>query len=146
MGWKEDLNWGLEAFGVKIPDSLPLDHYSAMLADMPCRNTWSLVLGSSLMFYLAERGHNPKVKDVYDALVYCSSSISVGYSDIFPRTPAGKIIGSTLMTMGPAMASKTLDGPAMERRDAVQLEMLATLRQILQKLEANPTPAPQEQT
>jgi hypothetical protein len=46
------------------------------------------------------------------------------------------VLGSTLMTMGPSLASKTLDGPAMERRDALQAQVLETLKQILAKLNA----------
>jgi hypothetical protein len=59
----------------------------------------------------------------------------VGYGDIFAKTPLGKILGSALMTIGPAMASRTMDGPASERRDEVQEEVLATLRGILARLE-----------
>jgi hypothetical protein len=40
------------------------------------------------------------------------------------------------MTMGPAMAARTLDGSAAEtRRDELQAEVLATLKQILAKME-----------
>jgi hypothetical protein len=136
MGWKEDLNYGLAAFGLKIPDAVPLDDWAAKLGDNPCRNTAALVAASSVLFYAAERGKNPKVNDIYDALVYCSTCVSVGYGDIFAKTPVGKMLGSTLMTIGPAMAARTLNGPAAEtRRDATQDEVLSTLKQILAKLE-----------
>jgi hypothetical protein len=88
------------------------------------------------VFYLAERGRNPKVNDIWDALVYTSTCLSVGYGDIFARTPIGKILGSALMTIGPAMAAKTLDGPARGRQDQTQQQILETLRQILARLEA----------
>ena len=134
MTWREDLNNGLAAFGLQIPQKLAIDEWARALGDHPCRNTAMLVALSSLLFYAAERDHNPKVKDVFDASVYCSTCLSVGYGDIFARTPIGKIIGTVLMTIGPALTNAALDGPAAQRRDAVQDEMLGTLKQILQRL------------
>jgi hypothetical protein len=133
MTWREQLNQGLGAFGLRIPDSVPLDQWAASLGDNPCRNTAALVALSSLLFYAAERGRNSKVKDVFDASVYCSTCLSVGYGDIFARTPLGKLIGTTLMTIGPALSNAALDGPA-SRRDTTQQEILQTLRQILERL------------
>lgn len=133
--WKEDLNNGLSAFGLKIPDALPLDDWAQRLGENPCRNTAALVALTSLLFYAAERDHNPKVNDVWDAGIYCSTCLSVGYGDIFAKTPLGKIIGTTLMTIGPSLSGACIDGPADQRRDAVQDQILSTLKQILQRLE-----------
>ena len=36
------------------------------------------VLGTAAAFYVAERGRNAKVNSFYDALVYASTSLSVG--------------------------------------------------------------------
>jgi hypothetical protein len=77
----------------------------------PMGSVLAAVLGGAWMFYKAERGHNPKVKSYYDALVYVSTNLSVGYSDIFAKTPRGKAIGTALMTYGPAMSSKIFDTP-----------------------------------
>ena len=77
----------------------------------PMGSVLATVLGGAWMFYKAERGHNPKVKSYYDALVYVSTNLSVGYSDIYAKTPRGKAIGSALMTYGPAMAAKIFDAP-----------------------------------
>jgi hypothetical protein len=77
----------------------------------PMGSVLAAVLGGAWMFYRAERGHNPKVKSYYDALVYVSTNLSVGYSDIFAKTPRGKAIGTALMTYGPAMSSKIFDTP-----------------------------------
>lgn len=134
MTIKDQLNKGLSAFGLKIPGELPLDQLAARLGDNPCRNTAALLAVSSLLFYAAERDHNPKVNDVFDASVYCSTCLSVGYGDIFARTPLGKLIGTTLMTIGPALSNAVLDGPVAERRDALQEQILATLKQMLQRL------------
>jgi voltage-gated potassium channel len=71
------------------------------------------VLGTAAAFYVAERGRNPKVGSFYDALVYAATNLSVGYSDIFAKTPGGKAIGALLMTYGPALATRALDPPGM---------------------------------
>lgn len=134
MTVREQLNQGLSAFGLKLPSELPIDQWATRLGDSPARNTAALVALSSLLFYAAERDHNTKVNDVFDAGVYCSTCLSVGYGDIFAKTPLGKLIGAALMTIGPALSNAALDGPAAERRDATQEQILATLKQILQRL------------
>ncbi|HEY7119292.1 MAG TPA: potassium channel family protein [Tepidisphaeraceae bacterium] len=128
----------LQTLGLNVPANLnlDLDHWAARLAASPCRNTATLVGLSTVLFYLVEKHHNPKVNDVWDAMVYCSTCLSVGYGDIFARTPLGKILGSALMTIGPSMAARTTEGPEANRREAVQQDVLATLRQILATLEA----------
>jgi hypothetical protein len=136
----------LVAIGIPLPEELPLDQWAATLADTPCKNSVALVGLSSLLFYAAEKHHNHKVNDIWDALVYCSTCISVGYADIFPKTPIGKIIGSALMTIGPALAAKTLDGPADQQRDQTQEQILDTLKQILAKLPATEEPPVQSTT
>jgi len=78
----------------------------------PMGTVLATVLGGAWLFYRAERGHNPNVKSYYDALVYVSTNLSVGYCDIFARTPRGKAIGAMLMTYGPAMATKIFDAPS----------------------------------
>ncbi len=86
----------------------------------PMGSVLGAVAGGAWLFYRAERGHNPKVTSYYDALVYVSTCLSVGYSDIFAKTPAGKAIGSVLMTYGPAMADRILDPPGVDpSRDVV---------------------------
>src|SRR2546423_10864852 len=135
-----DLRENLITLGLKLPENFlenfgtDLDRWAAKLGEAPCRNTTALVGLSAVLFYVFEKNKNPKVNDVWDAMVYCSTCLSVGYGDIFAKTPLGKILGSTLMTMGPAMAAKTLDGETDGHRDAVQEEVLETLRKILAKI------------
>ena len=136
MTWKNDLNYGLAAFGLKLPDSAPLDQWAAQLTEKPCAKAATLVGVSTLLFYAAEKGRNPKVNDVFDAIIYASTCLSVGYGDIFAKTPLGKVLGSTLMTFGPALAARSLDGPALARRDEVQAEVLETLKRILATMDA----------
>ena len=59
---------------------------------------------------------NPKINSIYDALEYCSSSLSVGYTGIYPQTPVGKLVASALMTYGPALSGAMLDGPRKGER------------------------------
>ncbi len=134
MGIREDLNYGLAAFGIQLPEQFDLEKKAALLTEKPCQSTVALVTGAAVLFYLAERGKNPKVRDIYDALVYCSTNISVGYCDIFALTPAGKLIGSTLMTLGPSMAAKTLDGVQEAKAEETQQQILAALRDMATKL------------
>jgi voltage-gated potassium channel len=105
-------------------------------ADDPMGTTATAVLVASWLFYRAERGHNPKVKSFYDALIYVSTNLSVGFSDIFAQTPAGKAIGSTLMTVGPSMATRFLDEPGAEKKsDAETKAVVDRLDRILAVLE-----------
>jgi hypothetical protein len=106
------------------------------------------VLGAAAAFYVAERGRNPKVSSFYDALVYAATNLSVGYSDIFAKTPGGKAIGALLMTYGPALATRALDAPGTISGapmahpggvdDAAVDRIVASLDAILAQLRARP--------
>lgn len=94
------------------------------------------VLVGAAAFYAAEREHNPKVNSFYDALVYVSTNLSVGYSDIFAKTEAGKAIATALMTYGPALAARAFDVPNEAQERAAEGERSeAALRDIASKLE-----------
>jgi len=94
------------------------------------------VLVGAAAFYAAERGVNPKVSSFFDALVYVSTNLSVGYSDIFAKTEAGKGIATALMTYGPALATRAFDVPHEARHRAAEGERSeSALRDIAGKLE-----------
>lgn len=135
----------LGALGITIPEGLSIDELAAQLTDHPARNLLVLLGVTTLAFYAAEREKNPKVGEVWDAMVYTTTCLSVGYGDIFARTPAGKAIGSLLMTVGPSMVERFVDGPgaqaATTTADPVQQEILATLKQILARLDQTPAGA-----
>src|SRR3954452_22590139 len=59
--------------------------------------------------FCAEEGHNPSVRTYVDAVHYISTSLSVGYANIFPVTQAGKAIGALGQMVGPALSAKALD-------------------------------------
>jgi len=131
----------LELFGIKLPERFDLEEWAASLRNKPAQNTAIFASAAAIVFYYAERGHNPKVNDYYDALVYCTTNLSVGYSDIFARTPLGKLVGSILMTFGPALSGSALDGPRQQETDDTQKQILVTLQQILTHLESEKTSA-----
>jgi hypothetical protein len=126
----------LAKLGEHWPASEKIDQFSAKIAERPAQNTLIILGLGALLFYYAERGVNPKVNTIYDALEYCSSSLSVGYTNIFPQTPLGKLIATALMTYGPALSGAMLEGPKNPAPDAEarQEKMLATLEQILAEM------------
>ena len=134
----------LELFGIHLPERFSVDDLTARLRENPAQNTLILVGLATLLFYKAEKEHNPKVNDIWDSLVYVTTNLSVGFSDIFARTTMGKIVGSALMTFGPSMAANFINGAAAkpEPGQQTQNEILETLRRILQHLESAPTSAP----
>ena len=94
------------------------------------------VLGGSFLFYLAEKDENPKVTTFWDALVFISTCLSVGYADIFARTKAGQAIATAIMTVGPAMAAKALEPPASDAPAPANDASLAVQKAIVDKLDA----------
>jgi hypothetical protein len=129
----------LELFGINLPERFDLEEWAASLRNKPAQNIATFAAIAAVIFYYAERGKNPNVNDFYDALIYCTTNLSVGYSDIFAKTPLGKIVGSALMTLGPAMASRVLDGPREIGRGETQKDILSTLQQILAELKTGKT-------
>ncbi|HSY22126.1 MAG TPA: ion channel [Polyangiaceae bacterium] len=113
------------------------------VANDPFDATVVTVLGGAFLFYLAEKDTNPKVKSYWDALVFISTCLSVGYADVFARTPAGKAIATAVMTVGPALSGAIFDGPgapvsaapeALSERTGT--ELLQVQRVIVEKLDA----------
>jgi voltage-gated potassium channel len=103
----------------------------------PAEEVCTLVAGAAALFYWAEKDDNPGVKDYWDALHYVSTSLSVGYANLFPMTPLGKVIASVLMTVGPALAAHTLDGaPAGAGEDTVAITK--KLDEVIAELQALP--------
>jgi hypothetical protein len=118
-------------------------------AEDPMNAIVCTVLLGAAAFYAVERGQNPKVASYYDALLYVSTNLSVGYSDIFAKTETGKAIGSALMTYGPALAARVFDAPHEaearaaegERSEAALRDIAGKLELILQELQSQRGPA-----
>jgi hypothetical protein len=120
--------------GTKPPGAGLAEKLRHLQAREPMTTVVGAVLAGAAIFYAAERGKNPKVTSYYDALVYVSTNLSVGYSDIFARTPLGKVLGSALMTWGPALAARTFDPPTTNAPSAPASD--AALHEVVQKLDA----------
>ncbi|WP_437618774.1 hypothetical protein [Sorangium sp. So ce1151] len=84
---------------------------SAMTRD-PVDSLAVMVLGCSYLFYQAEHAENPRCAGYVDALLFISTCLSGGYTDLFARTPAGKAIASFVTTFGPTLATSALGAPA----------------------------------
>lgn len=74
----------------------------------PLNAMFRFAAGAAWLFYQAERGCNPRVETYADALAYISTSVSVGYHEIHPRTKAGQVIASVVHMMGPSLAAGAL--------------------------------------
>jgi hypothetical protein len=98
------------------------------LSHNPLESLLALVFGGAALFYVAERGRNDKVQHFWDALDFVATCASVGYSNIFPTTPLGRIVASTLFLFGPNLTSRVLDpvGEARPASDNFDHEALAT--------------------
>jgi voltage-gated potassium channel len=95
----------------------------------------AVISTGTVAFYMAEKGKNPNVKDMWDALTYVTTCLSVGYHNIFPVTSAGKAIASFLMTVGPSLAARAFDPPRAEA-DRAENEAAATQRAVVERLDA----------
>ena len=63
---------------------------------------------AAMLFFLAEEPYNPAIQTYWDAVHYISTSLSVGYANVFPVTQAGKAIASAVMMVGPALSARAL--------------------------------------
>jgi hypothetical protein len=102
----------------------------------PAEELAALVSWGAAAFYWAEAGANPRVETYWDALHYVTTSLSVGYANIFPVTPIGKVIGALVMTVGPALSARALDAerPPAEEAGAGTALLAAKLDAILGEL------------
>ncbi len=105
-----------------------------LVARDPLDATAVTVLSAAYLFWQCERGVNPKVRTFADALVFVTTSLSVGYADTFARSERGKVIASWLNTVGPSLAAKLFDAPAAER-EAEARDAQETQRRIADRLD-----------
>lgn len=111
--------------------SAPIATADAALS--PAEELGALVGWATILFYAVEHAHNPSVTTIWDAYHYVTTVLSVGYANIFPVTPAGKMIGGVVMTVGPAMSGRALDTSA-SRGEPPDGALLAKLDEVLVEL------------
>ena len=110
----------------------------------PFDSVVTVVGTGTVLFYLAEKGKNDKCKSILDALTFITTCLSVGYDDLFAKTPSGKAIASFVMTVGPQLTASLFDAPRsqVEREAAdaaaVQRAVVERLDSILEALRAGP--------
>lgn len=64
----------------------------------------AILLVASAVFYLLEIGRNPHVHNFFDAFWWgCITMTSVGYGDVIPHTPAGRVVALVLIFTGGVM-------------------------------------------
>ncbi len=108
------------------------------------------VLGGAYLFWLAEKDHNPRCRTFWDAAVFVSTCLSVGYDNKFAHTESGKALATFLMTFGPSVAANAFAPPAPARensakppanapdapQESVTAESIALQKAILARLDA----------
>jgi hypothetical protein len=121
----------------------PLETSAAPMS--PADELGTLVGWATVLFFLAEEGHNESVTTIWDAYHYIATSLSVGYANIFPVTPMGRAIGAVVMTVGPAMSGRALDTarpdaqpPPATMAPATESAIVAKLDELLQELRRRP--------
>lgn len=90
--------------------------------------------GACGLFFL-ERGINPSVESLLDTVWWAVSTVStVGYGDVIPITPWGRVVGIALMIVGTALfwSYTALFAEALLTEDIVDVE--AELRSINRRL------------
>lgn len=106
------------------------------------------VLGGAYLFWLAEKDANPRCRTFWDAAVFVSTCLSVGYDNKFAVTESGKALATFLMTFGPSVAANAFTPPATPQQNsgapnggdahvrAATAETIALQKAILARLDA----------
>lgn len=100
----------------------------------PAEQLGQLVAWGGALFYWAEAGHNPRVRTYLGAAHYVSTSLSVGYANLFPVTELGKLVGALVMAVGPALSARALDAQAPRGGGEDMAAVTARLDAILAEL------------
>ena len=113
------------------------NHARDLANDDPINTLLVTVVGGGLLFHWAEHGRNPRCVTFWDSLLYVSTCLSVGYDDLFPKTPFGNAIAAAVQTFGPAMASAALAPPRSQEppKDPAMEELAASNRALVERLD-----------
>ncbi len=108
--------------------------------------TFVLILYSSIVVLNVETGANATIKTAEDALWWAVATVTtVGYGDVYPQTPVGRLMGGILMIAGVALfgtftaavASFFVQQDVRKEEDKAEriLQKLDTLTERLERLE-----------
>ncbi len=97
-----------------------------------------IIVTAAYLVYRLEHGINPHIKEPLDTLWWAVSTVTtVGYGDITPITPGGKIVGIFLMIIGIAIfwSYTALFAEALISREILDLEdELQSIDKVLKKI------------
>jgi len=99
----------------------------------PFESLMIMLIGGSTLFYQAEFGTNPNVKNFWDALYFITTCASVGYADLHAQTKTGKALASFVMTFGPTLASSALETKTAQ---VTQQTQPSQLQEVIGRLDA----------
>jgi voltage-gated potassium channel len=98
----------------------------------------AVMLVSSVALFVAEKGINTTIESPFDALWWGVSTLTtVGYGDVVPVTPEGRIAAAVLMLLGVSLFSAitaTITGYILETRRPDDVPMPASLIDELERL------------
>jgi voltage-gated potassium channel len=98
----------------------------------------AVMLVSSIALFVAEKGINTTIESPFDALWWGVSTLTtVGYGDVVPVTPEGRIAAAVLMLLGISLFSAitaTITGYILETRRPADIPMPASLIDELERL------------
>jgi voltage-gated potassium channel len=117
------------------------DITAATTVATPAEELSTFVSGAAALFFWAEEGYNDGITSYWDALHYISTSLSVGYANVFPVTQLGKTIGTVVQMIGPALSARALD--SADKPDSAgndNAAVVARLDAILEELRRQRTP------
>jgi voltage-gated potassium channel len=124
--------------------------YQRTFSTVAMTSVVSAVAAATLM-YVVERGGDGPIQTYPDALWWAAATVTtVGYGDVFPKTPAGRGIAFLLMLIGISVfgvltarvAAIFVEANAEEDQHARKLdEVLARLDRLEHELRARPAPA-----
>ena len=108
-----------------------------------CLMTFTVLIFSTVVILTFETSPDSNIKDAEDALWWAFTTIStVGYGDLYPVTPAGRMVGVFLMVMGVSMfgaytayVASLFNHQSIKEEKAREEKMLRELKTIHKKME-----------
>lgn len=101
----------------------------------------TVILSSATALYFLEHETNPQIRSFLDAIWWSVSTVTtVGYGDVSPHSPAGRVVGLLTMILGTALfwSYTALFAQALVSEDITDVETeLRSLARALERLSAH---------